>query len=326
MIATQRFLCFILLACFFAACQTKKSSIERPGRKTFGQSAKKPSIKAPEDKPAKVEEIERVKNTQAPSESNASRQQPESGSTPVSPRVIDDAVSKPQYSTSAQQYIERYKSIAVREMNLYGIPASITLAQGLLESGNGNSSLAIQANNHFGIKCTSDWQGPSVLKDDDAVDDCFRSYTTAEESYRDHSQFLLRKRYEPLFELEKNDYMGWAHGLKKAGYATNPKYADLLIGLIERYELNQYDQAESSLEKNRREERVLQDIAEVPPQKEAEEAAAKPPVAMKIHEVRRGDTLYSIGKLYGLTVDDIKTLNDISDEKLSIGQLLLVSK
>lgn len=290
---------FTTLVLALVSCHSKKTALERPGRKIFGQTASPAS-----------NESEKKQSTDAQK----------------LPETIDRTVAKPAYSTSAQEYVERYKGIAVREMNVYGIPASITLAQGLLESGNGNSSLAIQANNHFGIKCTSDWQGPSVLQDDDKVDDCFRSYANAEDSFRDHSQFLLRKRYETLFELDKNDYKGWAHGLKKAGYATNPKYGELLIGLIERYELQQYDRSESTQEKYKREERVWQNIAETPPQRAAEEALAKPPVAMKIHEVKKGDTLFNIGKRYGLTVDELKTLNSLQDEKLGLGQLILVSK
>ena len=123
---------------------------------------------------------------------------------------------------TSQQYIARYKDIAIKEMNQYGIPASITLAQGLYESGSGNSELARVANNHFGIKCTYDWKGKSYYKDDDEHNDCFRVYDRAEDSFRDHSNFLKRKNYAFLFTLDKNDYKGWAYGLKKAGYANNP--------------------------------------------------------------------------------------------------------
>src|SRR5690606_8086398 len=184
-------------------------------------------------------------------------------------------------SMSGWNYIERYKDIAIREMNLYGIPASIKLAQALLESGNGNSMLARQANNHFGIKCASGWTGKRVLKDDDDIDDCFRVYGHPQESYRDHSECLLRKRYASLCELDKNDYKGWARGLKSAGYATNPRYAELLISIIERYQLYQYDSPESRTEKIRREEKVLTEIVENIPN-DAKDAAAMPPVTMAI--------------------------------------------
>jgi len=139
-------------------------------------------------------------------------------------------------------YIERYKTLAVQQMYKYGIPASITLSQGLLESGAGKSLLAAKANNHFGIKAGPSWTGPVMLKDDDAVGEKFRVYPNVLASYEDHSLFLSRgRRYASLFALERDDYKGWAHGLKSAGYATNPRYAHLLIGLIERYGLHRYD-------------------------------------------------------------------------------------
>lgn len=144
--------------------------------------------------------------------------------------------------TARQEYIERYAPLAVEQQTLYGIPASITLAQGLLESGNGTSRLAREANNHFGIKCGSSWDGESIRHDDDALQECFRAYSSVEESFIDHSLILLeRKWYRPLFDLDPKDYKAWAHGLKKAGYATNPRYADLLIKIIEDYELYRYD-------------------------------------------------------------------------------------
>ncbi|MCM1291648.1 MAG: glucosaminidase domain-containing protein [Prevotella sp.] len=138
-------------------------------------------------------------------------------------------------------YIDKYAPIAVRQMEQYGIPASITLAQGLLESAAGRSTLATQGNNHFGIKCHTDWKGDTMLRDDDAPDECFRVYHNPEESYQDHSVFLTKKRYAPLFELDPFDYAGWAQTLKKCGYATDPNYADRLITIIERYALYSYD-------------------------------------------------------------------------------------
>jgi flagellum-specific peptidoglycan hydrolase FlgJ len=158
------------------------------------------------------------------------------------------------------EYIDRFKDIAVQEMNTYGIPASITLAQGLFESGAGNSDLARVANNHFGIKCGMSWSGESYYKDDDAVNDCFRVYSNPEDSFRDHSEFLKKKNYALLFELDKNDYKGWAYGLKAAGYATNPKYPQLLINIIVKYNLDQYDRPEGELAKIKREDRVLDEI------------------------------------------------------------------
>lgn len=138
------------------------------------------------------------------------------------------------------QYIENWKDVAIENMEKFGIPASITLAQGILESGDGNSSLARDANNHFGIKCHG-WKGKKVYKDDDAKNECFRKYKSAADSYEDHSQFLQKKRYAFLFNLGPTDYKAWAKGLKKAGYATNPKYPKLLISLIEKNKLYKYD-------------------------------------------------------------------------------------
>lgn len=140
-----------------------------------------------------------------------------------------------------EEYVEKYKDLAISNMYEFGIPASIKLAQGILESGHGNSQLAREAHNHFGIKC-HDWNGEKLYYDDDAPQECFRKYNSAEQSYKDHSIFLTtRPRYDFLFDLETTDYIGWSRGLKKAGYATNPRYADLLIRLIEDLELYQYD-------------------------------------------------------------------------------------
>lgn len=227
-------------------------------------------------------------------------------------------------SSSGLEYIERYKDIAIEEMERYGIPASIKLAQALLESGNGNSTLAREANNHFGIKCTPEWLGGKTYHDDDRPDDCFRVYDRAEDSFKDHSQFLLRKRYAALFELDKNDYKGWAKGLKAAGYATNPRYADLLVNLIERYQLHQYDRPESGTEKRRREEVVQTEIIENKPE-ELQVAQAKAPVRIDIHEVKQGDTLAAIARKYGMSTAELMDLNGLKTESLFLGQLILVS-
>lgn len=147
-----------------------------------------------------------------------------------------------QKRIATPEYIELYKNIAVKKQKEYKIPASITLAQGILESGSGNSSLARKANNHFGIKCHKGWKGKTYIMDDDAKNECFRKYRKAEDSYRDHSLFLTQRgRYSSLFDLKITDYKGWAYGLKAAGYATNPKYPQLLIKIIEKYNLNKFD-------------------------------------------------------------------------------------
>ena len=234
-------------------------------------------------------------------------------------------------------YIEAFKAVAIAEMNAYGIPASITLAQGILESGSGSSSLAKYANNHFGIKCTSDWKGKAYYKDDDKSDDCFRVYKDARESYKDHSEFLKRKRYSFLFELDKNDYKNWAIGLKTAGYATNPKYPDLLISIIEKYQLNKYDTSETEREKIAREDRVFTEInANIPLEQKKftpVEAAPKDPPSTTTevpqdgyYTVKQGDTLFNISQRFKITVDELKELNKMTDNTIKIGQKLLVVK
>lgn len=169
-------------------------------------------------------------------------------------------------------YIERFASVAVAEMYRSGVPASITLAQGLLESGSGRSELALKSNNHFGIKCHNNWQGGKVYHDDDAKGECFRKYDRPEDSYRDHSDFLrYRDRYKFLFDYKITDYKSWAYGLKKAGYATDPNYPRKLISLIETYSLHQYDvkpaafaqQAASQTSKGKKQ--VVPDELPVPP-------------------------------------------------------------
>ena len=152
-------------------------------------------------------------------------------------------MAAPKWNSRYQAYIDQYKDIAIEEMVRYGIPASITLAQGLLESGAGQSELALKGNNHFGIKCHN-WTGRTVYHDDDVRGECFRAYDSARESFEDHSKFLKSgSRYSSLFLLSQTDYKGWARGLKAAGYATNPVYAQSLIDIIEVYGLHQYDRA-----------------------------------------------------------------------------------
>jgi hypothetical protein len=248
-------------------------------------------------------------------------------------------------------YIDRFKAIAVQEMNLYGIPASITLAQGLFESGSGNGELARVANNHFGIKCNNEWKGRGYYKDDDSHNDCFRVYDRPEDSFRDHSEFLKRPRYAKLFLLDKNDYVGWANGLKAAGYATNPNYPQLLINVIKKYNLDQYDRPETDDQKEKRENRVLTQINDNaivakkdsvlmsnPTSKQpkatsgdnsvdaAKDSLVQAVAALKYYTVTSGDTLYSISKRFGLTVDELKNLNNLSDNNIKLGQKLVVVK
>ncbi len=155
--------------------------------------------------------------------------------------VLAFAVFAQNDASLPQQYIARYKDLAIQEMIRTGVPAAITLAQGMLESGNGQSDLALRSNNHFGIKCKSDWTGDKVYHDDDEANECFRSYPTVEASYRDHSDFLrTRPNYAFLFNLDPTDFEGWCYGLKKAGYATSPSYPKMLIDVINRYQLQTY--------------------------------------------------------------------------------------
>lgn len=168
-----------------------------------------------------------------------------------------------------QAYINQYKDVAIEEMVRAGIPASITLAQGILESGCGKSPLSTNANNHFGIKCKEDWDGKKYYYDDDAPQECFRVYSNARESYSDHSDFLVtRARYASLFELKKDDYKGWAHGLKAAGYATNPKYAPLLITYIEDYGLYEFDKVGLAMREGKTEKYVATQAAATTPKEE----------------------------------------------------------
>lgn len=147
-----------------------------------------------------------------------------------------------QRKITRDEYINLYSAMAVMQMKHQGVPASIILAQGMLESDNGNSTLAVKANNHFGIKCHKSWNGPKIYHDDDAKGECFRKYSSVEHSFRDHSEFLRgSRRYAFLFDLQPTDYKGWAHGLKKAGYATNPRYAEMLIKIIEDNKLYRFD-------------------------------------------------------------------------------------
>lgn len=165
-----------------------------------------------------------------------------------------------QQKYSVVTYIEEYKSIAIKEMQKYGIPASIKLGQGILESSAGNSELARKANNHFGIKCKKDWKGKKFYQDDDEKNECFRKYENVLASYEDHSIFLKSSaRYSSLFDLKKTDYSSWAYGLKAAGYATNPKYAQLLIKTIEENKLYLFDENEKNTPNNNDENTKLKE-------------------------------------------------------------------
>ncbi|TDE06204.1 glucosaminidase domain-containing protein [Flavobacterium hiemivividum] len=212
------------------------------------------------------------------------------------------------------RYVFDYKDIAMNNMKVYGIPASIILAQGILESGAGRGDLASRSNNHFGIKCHTGWEGESVRHDDDAKQECFRKYDDPSESYKDHALFLTsRSRYSRLFNLPKDDYQAWAKGLRSAGYATDPKYPDKLISYIERYNLGQFDAQVLGTKYTPTENKSIR-IANV-------NSTYNGP----FYEVQKGDTLYSISKKYNVMIDDLKVKNNLSDNTISIGQRLIVN-
>lgn len=223
-------------------------------------------------------------------------------------------------NASYQAYIDKYKDIAVEQMVRHKIPASITLAQGLLESGAGRSELARKGNNHFGIKCHG-WQGKKVYHDDDERGECFRAYKNARDSYEDHSVFLVsHKRYASLFRLSTTDYRGWARGLKACGYATNPKYAEQLIGVIELYGLDKYDKATKY-------DKFL-----------AEHAGTEASAGTPLHAImtrnknyyviaREGDTFRSIGKEIGISYRKIAKYNERDrNDAIEAGETIYLKK
>lgn len=225
-----------------------------------------------------------------------------------------------QKKMTPEDYIARYKDDAVKEMYLHKIPACITLAQGMLESSNGNSELARVANNHFGIKCHKEWSGDTYIMDDDEKGECFRKYNDVLDSYDDHSMFLLsRSRYSPLFELSLTDYKGWANGLRECGYATNPQYPQQLIELIEKYKLYE-----------------LYNVESVPNQKFPSHAEIKPDMVIrnsyrfnhiKFVISRPGDSYYRIASEFNLELDRLLEYNDFSeDEKLQPGQKIYIER
>ncbi len=215
-------------------------------------------------------------------------------------------------------YIDLYDEIAKNNMKQYGIPASIILGQGILESGAGTGPLSVLANNHFGIKCHKEWTGPSVKYDDDAAQECFRKYEQASESYQDHALFLTsRSRYSGLFSLDKNDYKQWASGLKAAGYATDPKYPEKLIGIIERYQLQKYDAEVLGYE-------FVPAAAVASTTSASSTAPATSAEIASNYTVMPGDTLYSISKKFNLSVDELRAKNGLPDNTLSIGQNLII--
>ncbi|MCX6296648.1 MAG: glucosaminidase domain-containing protein [Bacteroidetes bacterium] len=232
--------------------------------------------------------------------------------------IITSVFAQPaEQKMTPTQYINNFKDEAIKEMLMFNIPASITLAQGMLESGNGNSDLAVYANNHFGIKCHQEWNGPTFIKDDDAKDECFRKYSSVLDSYTDHSNFLKsRTRYAELFELQRTDYKGWAKGLKTTGYATDPKYTQRILELIDTYKLYQYDQIDG--------------LPNIPltANKPIHPETLEPREILRFHFikyviVKPGDTFYKIAVDTDKDLWQLYRFNDLeADSKLVVGQKL----
>ncbi|AZQ43821.1 glucosaminidase domain-containing protein [Nonlabens ponticola] len=228
------------------------------------------------------------------------------------PRVVKETEEKvtqeikPVFKDQVSAYIDEFAQDAMEEMALYKIPASITLAQGILESGSGKGRLAVEANNHFGVKCHKGWTGGRIYHDDDAAQECFRKYKDASYSYRDHSLFLTqRKQYSKLFELDLDDYKAWARGLRAAGYATDIRYPQKLISLIERYQLDRYD------------DEVLGNTN-----------VRTQPAAMVADQlnytIKAGDTLYGLSKKFNTSVNRIKIINGLKSNEIAVGATILI--
>lgn len=255
------------------------------------------------------------------------------------PYMITSAKSKnvdQQPELSREEYINRYKHIAIAHQQRYGIPASITMAQGILESGNGNSTLSRRSNNHFGIKCKGDWKGRSVRHDDDAPNECFRAYDTVEESYEDHAEFLdSSPRYDSLFLFSSNDYRSWARGLKSAGYATAPDYTERLIKLIEEHNLYLLDGEEgevsylaatTSLPREQVAERAREDMAGIDPNNFRITVNTVNGYSLyktngSLYVVaKEGDTFASIARSFDLSASTLRRFNDVEDRASEVGE------
>lgn len=278
-----RFLLFLSAILFFTSCGSKKKVVNK----------KNPGVVIVEPKPIELPSVNEKELTRALKKKN------------------------PSLDKYTLAYIRKYAPIAVKEMHEYKIPASITLAQGILESSRGRSELALKSNNHFGIKCHTGWTGERVYHDDDEKGECFRKYVYPETSYNDHSLFLTqRRRYAFLFDYNIKNYKKWAYGLRKAGYATDKKYPAKLLKIIKDYKLYEFDDVKKG--------KYTKEIKKL-----NEGKTFKKPVVIKktkenMYQVRKGDTLYSISRKFGITVDFLKKLNGLNDNTISIGQQLLV--
>lgn len=254
------------------------------------------------------------------------------------------AISQEAPNENIIKYIEQYAALAVKEMERTGVPASIKIAQGIHETNAGKSDLVLQSNNHFGIKCKSSWTGEKVYHNDDEEGECFRKYDNATASYLDHSDYLKSQpRYAFLFDYDANDYAAWAWGLKKAGYATNPIYAQTLIKYIEAYHLNELNKFAENEEdqdlknyletiRNRPLDIVENSNKSIEPEekysstKPAKEKSEKRIRVKKTHVVKKSESLYSLSKKYSTTVDVLKKVNHLKKEALQVGQKIKIPK
>jgi len=286
-------LSLLLLLVFVASCSTNKTVIR---------------TSKPDPRKTKTQVVRNnTKNTNSKSSTAAKSQTNGNDSQVV--EVLEATTSVKVTTQLVKEYIYKYKDIAKENMVNTGIPASITLGQAILESGAGTGPLSVQANNHFGIKCHKEWNGPSIRYTDDEENECFRKYDDPSQSFKDHSDFLTsRSRYASLFQLEKDDYTAWAKGLKAAGYATDVKYPTKLISIIERYELQKYDA--EVLGKSFKASKATSEIAY------SDDASR--------HTIVKGDTLYSISKRFNISVEELKKKNNLSDNTLSLGQSLII--
>jgi len=278
---TRRIGYVLVLVLIFTACKSKKRAVShRPRPVVEVKKDRNPNAGLPKDGP-KESELYPL---------------------PVNPgRFVKFPIA------NTREYIDTFSEMAKYEMRAFGIPASITLAQGILESGSGKGELTQKTNNHFGIKCHTGWDGEFDFHDDDAKGECFRKYNHPAYSFRDHSIFLSsRARYKFLFNYRRDDYKKWAYGLRQSGYATDRKYPQKLIALIERYNLDEYD------------DEVVNGRLE----------AIRAPKKHEVftHVVEKGETLYAISRKYAISVDELKQINNLDNNTISIGQVLNIRK
>lgn len=327
----KRILPLLLIVIFLMSCGSNKKTTYKNRKKRSSSVARRTKI---ED----YKHHAKVKTIKSTTPISVVRIDLSENKTKFSEKLLNDLYKdRTDLSEKKISYIKKYGAIAIHEMEKYKIPASITLAQGLLESRYGQSILTTNANNHFGIKCHAAWEGGRVYHDDDAKGECFRKYEHAESSFRDHSMFLYhKKRYANLFRLAPNDYKGWARELRKAGYATDKKYPQKLIALIEDYELYYFDNL--VLGDDFKEMEIVENPTLTQPKKSdlqvnettkiIEKVIEKPQDSKifinknQIHIVGAGETLYAISRANNISVEDLKKFNNLTSNDISVGQEL----